>query len=110
MPYEIAGHTLMADSSVGISLAPDDGSDADALIRNADLALSRAKSEGRGIYRFFEPEMDARTQARRKIELALKNALARDEFNCSISPSTTSRPTRLRRLKRCCADTTPNGG
>jgi diguanylate cyclase (GGDEF)-like protein len=86
VPYEIAGHTLMIDSSVGISLAPDDGSDADALIKNADLALSRAKSEGRGIYRFFEPEMDARTQARRKIELALKNALPRDEFELFYQP------------------------
>jgi len=86
VPYEIAGHTLMVDSSVGISLAPDDGSDADALIKNADLALSRAKSEGRGIYRFFEPEMDARTQARRKIELALKNALPRDEFELFYQP------------------------
>ena len=64
----------------------DDGSDADALIKNADLALSRAKSEGRGTYRFFEPEMDARTQARRKIELALKNALPRDEFELFYQP------------------------
>ncbi|MGA8411786.1 MAG: EAL domain-containing protein [Xanthobacteraceae bacterium] len=86
VPYEIAGHAIMVDSSVGISLAPDDGSDADALIKNADLALSRAKSEGRGTYRFFEPEMDARTQARRKIELALKNALPRDEFELFYQP------------------------
>jgi diguanylate cyclase (GGDEF)-like protein len=86
VPYEIAGHAIMVDSSVGISLAPDDGSDADALIKNADLALSRAKSEGRGIYRFFEPEMDARTQARRKIELALKHALPRDEFELFYQP------------------------
>jgi len=48
--------------------------------------LSRAKSEGRGIYRFFELEMDARTQARRKIELALKNALPRDEFELFYQP------------------------
>jgi diguanylate cyclase (GGDEF)-like protein len=86
VPYDIAGNAIMIDSSVGISLAPDDGSDADALIKNADLALSRAKSEGRGIYRFFEQEMDARTQARRKIELALKNALPRDEFELFYQP------------------------
>jgi diguanylate cyclase (GGDEF)-like protein len=86
VPYEIAGHAIMVDSSVGISLAPNDGNNADALIKNADLALSRAKSEGRGIYRFFEPEMDARTQARRRIELALKTALPRDEFELYYQP------------------------
>jgi diguanylate cyclase (GGDEF)-like protein len=86
MPYEIAGHAIIVDSSVGISLAPDDGTDADSLIKNADLALARAKAEGRGIYRFFEPEMDVRTQARRRIELALKTALPRDEFELFYQP------------------------
>src|SRR5262245_17573977 len=85
-PYEIAGHAIMVDASVGIALAPDDGSDADALIKNADLALSRAKSEGRGIYRFFEAEMDARMQTRRTLELALKTALPGEEFELFYQP------------------------
>jgi diguanylate cyclase (GGDEF)-like protein len=85
-PYEIAGHAIMVDASVGIALAPNDGSDADALIKSADLALSRAKAEGRGIFRFFEPEMDARMQARRNLELALKTALPREEFALFYQP------------------------
>jgi diguanylate cyclase (GGDEF)-like protein len=85
-PYEIAGHAITVDASVGIALAPDDGSDADALIKNADLALSRAKSEGRGIYRFFEAEMDSRMQTRRALELALKTALPGEEFELFYQP------------------------
>jgi diguanylate cyclase (GGDEF)-like protein/PAS domain S-box-containing protein len=85
-PYEIAGHAIIVDASVGIALAPDDGNDADALIKNADLALSRAKLEGRGTFRFFEADMDARMQARRRIELGLKTALPRDEFELFYQP------------------------
>jgi diguanylate cyclase (GGDEF)-like protein len=85
-PYEIAGHAIIVDTSVGIAMAPDDGTDADALIKNADLALSRAKSEGRGIYRFFEAGMDARMQARRSLESALKTALPREEFELFYQP------------------------
>ncbi len=85
-PYEIAGHAIIVDASVGIALAPDDGPDADALIKSADLALSRAKSEGRGIFRFFEAEMDARMQERRHLELALKTALPRNEFELFYQP------------------------
>ena len=54
-PYKIAGHKVVVGTSIGIALAPDDGDDADQLLKNADLALYRAKSEGRNGYRFFEP-------------------------------------------------------
>ena len=56
-------------------MAPADGSDAAELLKNADLALYRAKGDGRGTYRFFEPEMDAQMQARRALELDLRKAL-----------------------------------
>ena len=64
-PYEIAGHQLVIGVSIGISLAPEDGNNPDELLKKADLALYRAKADGRGTYRFFETGMDARAQARR---------------------------------------------
>jgi diguanylate cyclase (GGDEF)-like protein/PAS domain S-box-containing protein len=86
VPFEIAGHTILVDISIGIAVAPGDGTEADALIKNADLALSRAKAEGRGLFRFFESGMDARMQSRRKLELALKTALPREEFELFYQP------------------------
>lgn len=85
-PYEIDGHTAIVDSSVGISLSPDDSVEPDTLIKNADMALYRAKAEGRGTYRFFEAEMDARMHARRKLELALRSAMANREFEVHYQP------------------------
>jgi len=66
--------------SVGVSIAPADSSDPDQLMKNADTALYRAKADGRGTYRFFEPEMDARARARRLLELELRAALTNGEF------------------------------
>ena len=84
--YMVEGHLLTIGTSVGVALAPDDGVDADRLLKNADLALYRAKLDGRGTYRFFEPEMDARMQARRKLELDMRQALARREFQLHYQP------------------------
>jgi diguanylate cyclase (GGDEF)-like protein/PAS domain S-box-containing protein len=86
VPYEIDGHTIIIDSSIGISLAPNDSVDPDTLMKNADMALYRSKADGRGIYRFFEPEMDARMHARRMLELALRNALSKQEFEVYYQP------------------------
>jgi predicted signal transduction protein with EAL and GGDEF domain len=85
-PYDIAGHHLVIGVSVGISLSPDDGSDPDQLLKNADLALYRAKADGRSTYRFFEAGMDARAQARRMLELDLRLALQRNEFEVHYQP------------------------
>jgi diguanylate cyclase (GGDEF)-like protein len=84
--YMVEGHLLTIGASVGVALAPTDGADADKLLKNADLALYRAKLDGRGTYRFFEPEMDARMQARRKLELDMRQALARREFQLHYQP------------------------
>ncbi|ONF45858.1 putative bifunctional diguanylate cyclase/phosphodiesterase, partial [Methylobacterium radiotolerans] len=84
--YMVEGHLLTIGASVGVALAPADGTDADRLLKNADLALYRAKLDGRGTYRFFEPEMDARMQARRKLELDMRQALARREFQLHYQP------------------------
>ncbi|TXN49832.1 EAL domain-containing protein [Methylobacterium sp. WL119] len=84
--YMVDGHLLTIGASVGVALAPGDGSDADTLLKNADLALYRAKLDGRATYRFFEPEMDARMQARRQLELDMRQALARREFQLHYQP------------------------
>ena len=85
-PYDIGGHQLVVGVSIGISLAPEDGKNPDELLKKADLALYRAKADGRGTYRYFETGMDARAQARRILELDLRAALQRDEFEVYYQP------------------------
>jgi len=85
-PFEIDGQQVAVGTSIGIAIAPSDGKEADHLLRNADLALYRAKSDGRGTYRFFEPEMDRRAQARRRLEVDLRKALQNGEFELYYQP------------------------
>jgi diguanylate cyclase (GGDEF)-like protein len=85
-PYELEGQGATVGVSIGISLAPADGALGERLLKNADLALGRAKAEARGVWRFFEAGMDARVQARRKLELDLREALARDELALHYQP------------------------
>jgi predicted signal transduction protein with EAL and GGDEF domain len=72
--------------SIGVAIAPTDAAESNQLLQSADLALYRAKVEGRGIYRFFEPEMDARMQARRALELDLRRALMKEESEVYYQP------------------------
>jgi diguanylate cyclase (GGDEF)-like protein len=85
-PFELDGHTINIGCSIGIAVAPTDGENADQLIKKSDTALYRAKMDGRGTYRFFEPDMDARAQARRTLELDLRKALANSEFELHYQP------------------------
>ena len=85
-PFQLDGHDVAIGSSVGIALYPDDQSDPDLLLRNADLALYRAKAEGRGIYRFFEEGMNVRLQQRKTLEADLRRALAEDQFELHYQP------------------------
>jgi predicted signal transduction protein with EAL and GGDEF domain len=85
-PYDIGGHQVVIATSIGIALAPGDGTTPDQLMRNADLALYRAKGDGRGTLRFFAPEMDAQMQARRGMETTLRKALAAGEFEMHYQP------------------------
>ena len=94
-PFDIAGHHVSVGTSVGIAIAPADGNDPDQLLRNADMALYRAKSDGRGTYHFFHPEMDAQMQARRNLELDLRKALAHGEFELYYQPIIELEGTRL---------------
>jgi diguanylate cyclase (GGDEF)-like protein/PAS domain S-box-containing protein len=85
-PIEIDGQEINSGVSIGIALAPNDGTAADHLMKCADLALYRAKAEGRGTFRFFEPDMDACIQARRALELDLRRALTAGEFSLVYQP------------------------
>lgn len=85
-PFRDKSREMHVGISLGIAVFPDDGGDADTLLRNADTALYRAKSEGRNQYRFFEPGMDAMVQARRALEVDLETALPRQEFDLDFQP------------------------
>lgn len=85
-PMNIKGQQIEIGASVGIAVGPGDGLDTDTLVKNADLALYKAKSEGRSAYHFFEAGMDAELQQRRVIEAGLRMALGRDEFRLVFQP------------------------
>jgi diguanylate cyclase (GGDEF)-like protein len=85
-PHECLGHQVTTDASIGIALAPNDGTDLDQLLKNADLAMYGAKADGRRTYRFFEPEMDARVKARRTLELDIRQALTDGAFELHYQP------------------------
>jgi diguanylate cyclase (GGDEF)-like protein/PAS domain S-box-containing protein len=84
--YDLHGHQVVADISLGIALAPDDGTEVDQLLKCADMALYGAKSEGRGTYRYFEADMDARMKMRRSLEVDLRKALINKEFELHYQP------------------------
>ena len=85
-PYDLRGQQLAIGASVGIALAPGDGAAGDELMKNAVLALRRVKELGRGAYFFYEKALNARMQARRKLESGLANALAADELVLHFQP------------------------
>ena len=85
-PYECLGHQLSTDASIGIALAPQDGTDLDQLIKNADLAMYGAKAGGRRTHRFFEPAMDACAKARLAMEQDLRQALVDGGFEIHYQP------------------------
>jgi diguanylate cyclase (GGDEF)-like protein/PAS domain S-box-containing protein len=85
-PCDAGGHQLVAEASIGIALAPDDGTDPDQLLKNADLAMYAAKAAGRGFYCFFEPAMDAQMKARRKLEFDLREAIMCEGLELHYQP------------------------
>jgi diguanylate cyclase (GGDEF)-like protein len=85
-PYDLGDHQATIGTSIGIAVSPNDGSTPDKLLRNADLALYRAKGDGRGTFRFFEPAMDDQMQARRILEQDLRKALGCGEFELYYQP------------------------
>ena len=85
-PIEANGHLVATGTSIGIAISPGDGRDADILLKNADLALYRAKRDGRGIFRFFEPSLDEAARRRRRLELDLRIALKSGQFKLEFQP------------------------
>ena len=94
-PYEIEGHNLVIGTSVGIAISPTDGTEPDDLLRNADLALYRAKSSGRRTHSFFEPEMDAKMQDQRKLEDEPRQGLIAEEFELHYQPIVNSQDQKM---------------
>jgi diguanylate cyclase (GGDEF)-like protein len=94
-PYECFGHLLTTDASIGIARAPQDGTDLDQLLKNADLAMYAAKADGRRTYRFFEPGMGARMHALRMLELDLRQAIADGGFELVYQPVVSLGDTRV---------------
>ena len=85
-PFDLHGHQVVIGASVGVAAAPSDGEDADELLKKADMALYRAKADGRGAFHFFERAMDEQLQARRALELDLRRALQAGEFELFYQP------------------------
>ena len=85
-PFDIDGHQAVIGASIGIAVGPGDGLRPDRLLRNADLALYRAKADGRGTFHFFEPAMDLQMQTRRIMEQDLRKALPAGEFELYYQP------------------------
>ena len=84
--YHVNGHEITTSASIGIAIGPLDGEPADTLLKNADLALYRAKEDGRNTFRFFEPAMDAALQKRRRLENDLRNALRKNQLYLDYQP------------------------
>jgi len=85
-PYAVQGQDIVVGASVGIALAPEDGADPETFLRHADMALYRAKAEGRRRFRFFEYDMDASLQARRHLEHDLRQAVCTDALAIHYQP------------------------
>jgi diguanylate cyclase (GGDEF)-like protein len=85
-PLEVDGHSVLIGASVGIAIAPIDGNDGELLKRRADLAMYRAKAEGRSTYHFYEERLDTALQDRRSAEAALRMALLKGEFRLAFQP------------------------
>jgi predicted signal transduction protein with EAL and GGDEF domain len=84
--YDIAGHRLFVEASIGIAMSPDNGVEAEQLLKNADMAMYQAKANGRGTFCFFEREMDARVKARSALEFELRQAIMCNQFELYYQP------------------------
>jgi diguanylate cyclase (GGDEF)-like protein len=85
-PFRVEGHEIQVGCSIGLAVAPDNGADIGTLMRNADFALYRAKSEGRRTWRFFDPKMAEDLASRRTLEDGLRHALENDHFQLLYQP------------------------
>lgn len=98
-PINIRGQDQIVDASIGIALAPDDASTADELTKHAASALHRLKGRGRGIYNFYEKELDERMRKRRKLEVDMREALEAGEFELHFQPIISTEDLRVTRAE-----------
>ncbi|WP_284617888.1 bifunctional diguanylate cyclase/phosphodiesterase [Aquabacterium humicola] len=94
-PFSIEGHELHISASIGISVHPEDGADAETLVKNADTAMYQAKDKGRGTYRFYAAQMNAQSAERLILESGLRRALVRDELQLHYQPKLDLRTQRI---------------
>jgi diguanylate cyclase (GGDEF)-like protein len=85
-PHSVDHHNLHVTASIGVSVYPDDGADAETLIKNADTAMYQAKENGRQSFQFFKPAMNVRAVERQSVEEDLRGALNRQEFTLHYQP------------------------
>ncbi|MEW5912081.1 MAG: EAL domain-containing protein [Thermodesulfobacteriota bacterium] len=85
-PFEVKGHQLYVTGSIGITIFPDDGQDLETLVANADMAMYRAKAQGRNSYCLFTPAMNSRMKKRMELEGALRRAVEQEEFTLHYQP------------------------
>ena len=98
-PFDLGVHQVIVGTSVGIAYSQAYRADTDALLTSADMALYRAKAEGRGTYRFFEPAMNEKAQARHALERGLRSALANDELELFFQPILNARTQTLNKFE-----------
>ena len=84
--HRVGSHELQITSSIGVSVYPEDGTDATTLLKHADIAMYHAKEDGRGRHQFFKPDMKARVVERQSIEHGLRRALAKRQFVLAYQP------------------------
>ena len=94
-PYFISGASISIGGSIGVALALRPGDDAETLIRNADLALYAAKGDGRGVHRFYSPEMLVGAQSRQQLEDDLRHAIATGAFHLTYQPVVSTKDARI---------------
>jgi diguanylate cyclase (GGDEF)-like protein len=94
-PYYIAGQSVAIGCSIGIAIAPEHGTDSETLVRSADLALYAAKGDGRGVHRFYSPDLLLGAQSRKQLEDDLRVAMAEGHFHLAYQPVVSTRDTRI---------------
>jgi diguanylate cyclase (GGDEF)-like protein/PAS domain S-box-containing protein len=94
-PYDVGGNRLTVTASIGVSRAGEACTDSDRMLRNADVALYRAKADGRNAFRFYDPSMDHHLEEKRALELSVRNALARGQFEVHYQPFVTVQSERI---------------
>jgi len=94
-PFQIAGQDVFLSTSIGLAVFPDDGADADSLLKNAGAALREAKEDGRGCYKFYSKEFNARALHRLNVESELRRAIERDELRLHFQPKVDARTERI---------------